>query len=99
MTVSKHRKRYIAFVIEDGKTSRKDMISAIRERFSYEEYENFRPWLTVFDGRRGIVRCRHIGKEKVVKILNSIEVGGGKVKTLITSGTIKKAKKRLFEDE
>ncbi len=98
MAVNEHRKRYVAFVIEGGSCSRKKMISAIREVFSHEEYTEFKPWLTVFDGEMGIVRCRHLGKEKVVEKLNSVEIGGGKVSTLITSGTIKKAKKRLYED-
>ncbi|MGM0405720.1 MAG: hypothetical protein ACQEQM_06220 [Thermoplasmatota archaeon] len=99
MAVNEHRKRYVAFVIEGVSCSRKEMISAIREVFSHEEYTEFKPWLTVFDGEKGIVRCRHLGKEKVVEKLNSVEIGGGKVSTLVTSGTIKKAKKRLYEDE
>ena len=99
MAVEEHRKRYIAFVIEDGRTSRQGMISAIRGVFTSEEYHDYKPWLTVFDGKKGIVRCWHTGKDIVVQRLGSIIVGGGKVRTLVTSGTIKKAKKRLYEDE
>ncbi|MFW5898451.1 MAG: Rpp14/Pop5 family protein [Candidatus Saliniplasma sp.] len=98
MAVNKHRKRYIAFVIEGGNTSRKDMISAIRKNCPRDVYQRYKPWLTFFDGKKGIVRCWHTGKEKLVDMLNTIEVGGGKVKTVTTSGTIKKAKKRLLED-
>jgi len=95
MVVGDDRQRYIVFVIEGGKTNRGGMISAIRDEFSEEEYGEIKPWLTVFEGDRGIIRCKHTGKENAVKILNDIKVGGGKVKTVITSGTIKKAKKRL----
>lgn len=95
MVVGDDRQRYIVFVIQGGKTNRGDMISAIRDGFSEEEYREIKPWLTVFEGDRGIIRCEHIGKEKAVKILNDMRIGGGKVKTVITSGTIKKAKKRL----
>lgn len=97
--VTKKRNRYIAFVLEGGSTDRRGMINAIRDVFSKDEYHEIKPWLTVFDGEKGIVRCNHTGKERTVDLLNSIEVGGGSVRTVTTSGTIKKAKKRLFEDE
>ncbi|MBS3816208.1 MAG: hypothetical protein KGY76_01450 [Candidatus Thermoplasmatota archaeon] len=99
MVVGEDRQRYIAFVIEGGKTDRGGMIGAIRDEFSKDEYENIKPWLTVFEKDKGIVRCKHTGKERAIEILNGMQVGGGKVKTLTTSGTIKKAKKRLYEDE
>lgn len=97
--VTKKRNRYIAFVLEGGSTDRRGMIRAIRDVFSKEEYEEIEPWLTVFDGEKGIVRCDHTGKTRAVDLLNSIEVGGGSVRTVTSSGTIKKAKKRLFEDD
>lgn len=97
MVVGENRKRYIAFVIEEGKTDRREMIGAIRSEFSREEYDEIKPWLTVFEGDKGIVRCKHTGKERAIEILNGIEVGGGRVQTITTSGTIKKAKKRLFD--
>ncbi|MFO7991533.1 MAG: hypothetical protein R6U61_04460 [Thermoplasmata archaeon] len=97
MAVEGKRKRYISFVIEGGSTERRGMISAIRRNFSSKEYEEIEPWLTVFTGEKGIIRCDHRYKERAVEILNGLEVGGGKVKTLITSGTIKKAKKSLEE--
>lgn len=99
MVVGDDRQRYIVFIIVDGKTDRKEMISAIRERFSKEDYDRIEPWLTVFKRDRGIIRCKHTAKGEVIEILNDIQVGGGKVETVITSGTIKKAKKRLGEYE
>ena len=98
-SVMKRKQRYIAFVIEGSSTDRKDMINKIRNNFSYDEYQEVSPWLTVFTGDKGIVRCNHDKKEKAVKILNSIKIGDGEVKTITTSGTIKKAKKRLFEND
>ncbi len=95
----KKKQRYIAFVIEGSTTDRKDMINKIRDNFSYDEYQEISPWLTVFTGDKGIVRCNHDKKKKAVEILNSIKIDDGKVKTITTSGTIKKAKERLFEDE
>lgn len=94
----KKKQRYIAFVIEGASTDRKGMIDKIRDNFSYQEYQEIKPWLTVFTGDKGIVKCNHDKKERAVEILNSIKIGDGKLKTITTSGTIKKAKERLFED-
>lgn len=99
MAVEKTRKRYIAFKIEGGKTDRRGMIGAIKRSFDKEEYNRIKPWLTVFTGKKGIVKINYEGKQEPLGILNSMKVGGGEVKTITTSGTIKKAKKRLFEDE
>ncbi len=95
MVVGDDRQRYISFIIEGAETDRKGMINSIREKFSRKEYEEIEPWLTVFEGDKGIVRCNHIGKERAVEIINEIEIDNGNVKTIITSGTIKKAKKAL----
>ncbi len=99
MAVRNYRNRYVGFVIQGGKTTRRKMISAIRSSFDKDEYHRISPWLTVFDGEKGIVRCQHHGNDRVVEVLNKIEVEGGKVKTVVTSGTIKKVKDRLFRDE
>ncbi|MEF8873878.1 MAG: Rpp14/Pop5 family protein [Candidatus Thermoplasmatota archaeon] len=97
MVVGDDRQRYIAFIIEGGDTDRGGMIDAIRSEFSRKEYEEIKPWLTVFKGDKGIIRCKHTGKEKAVKILSDMTIKEGKVKTITTSGTIKKAKKRLYD--
>jgi len=99
MVVGDDRQRYISFIIEGAETDRRGMINAIRNEFSREEYEEIKPWLTVFEGDRGILRCKHIGKERAVEVMNEIEVDKGKVKTIITSGTIKKAKKALKDHD
>jgi len=99
MVADDDRQRYISFIIEGAETDRKGMIKAIRDEFSREEYEEIEPWLTVFEGDRGIVRCNHIGKKRAVEVMNKIEVDNGKVRTIITSGTIKKAKKALKDHD
>ncbi len=93
----KKRPRYIAFELVNGRTDRRGMINAIRSAFTREEYDSIEPWLTVFTGTKGIVRCNHTGKERAIEILNGMDMGGGRVKTLVTSGTIKKAKAVLFD--
>ncbi len=98
MAVRNERQRYVTFILSEGSTSRNDMIHAIRSSFSRGEYEDIKPWLTVFEGDRGILRCRHTGAERTREILNSMEVGGGEVKSVYTSGSIKKAKERLYGD-
>ncbi len=99
MAVRETRQRYISFVIENGCTDRRGMIREIREVFSGDHYERCEPWLTVFSGKGGILRCNHTCKELAIELLNSIRVGQGRVKTVYTSGTIKKAKERLSEYE
>lgn len=97
MAVENDRQRYILFVIREGETDRRGMINAIRDEFTREEYEEIKPWLTVFEGDRGIIRVKHTGKARAIEVLNGMEVGGGKVETITTSGTIKKVKKRLYD--
>lgn len=99
MVAGEDRERYISFIIEGAKTDRKEMINAIRSEFSKEEYDEIQPWLTIFEGDRGIVRCSHTGKERAIEVMNDIEIKDGKVKTIVTSGTIKKAKKALKDHD
>ncbi|UCG69123.1 MAG: hypothetical protein JSV09_15280 [Thermoplasmata archaeon] len=100
------RKRYIAFQITAPRIiSRNEFISAIREKEKDEgNQEDVRPWLTVFENNKGILRCAHTNKEKAMRLLVSIKSIGRdkvpvKVVTLGTSGTIKKAKRRYMDRE
>jgi RNase P/RNase MRP subunit POP5 len=97
------RKRYIAFSVESPRDiSRKEFISAIRMKApEQDKWEKMEPWLTVFENNKGILRCTHKGCEEAISLLNSIESIGRervkiKVRTLGTSGTIKKAKSRYL---
>ncbi|MFW6040320.1 MAG: hypothetical protein ACOC85_00610 [Thermoplasmatota archaeon] len=99
MAVKDIRKRYIAFRLKNGETDRKRMINAIREAFTKNEYRVIEPWLTVFTGKKGIIRVSHLGKKRAIEVLNRTVVNDCKVETITTSGTIKNAKERLFKDE
>lgn len=93
MAVKNMRPRYIGFRVTGGvKIHRKEMIRAIRSSFSTDEYNDIEPWLTAFDGFKGILRCRHNGSERARELLNDIYLDPGRVETVITSGTIKKVK-------
>ncbi len=59
-----------------------------------------RPWLTAFQDNRGILRCSHTEKDIAIEMLKSVtEIGEERlevtIETLVTSGTIKKAKESL----
>ena len=59
-------------------------------------------YLTRFDGEKGIIRCNHTEKDNTIKLLSSIRTINSKrveIKTVKTSGTIKKLyKKYMIKD-
>ena len=58
--------------------------------------------LTRFDGRKGIVRCNHIEKDKTINLLksiNNIYKHKIEIKTLGTSGTIKALIRKHMDKE
>ena len=79
----KGRKRYILFTIED--IERKDLIKAIKD-----DYLKLR--LIFYNRRYGIVRCKHTDKDRAIDFLTNLVIKNHKIKTLKTSGTIKKLK-------
>ncbi len=92
------RQRYIAFIIEAPREFRRGEVIHAIHRALPRDIRNEDVWLTVFEHNAGIVRCPHLLKDRVIEILNSIrEVSGVGVtfRTIITSGTIKKAKKKF----
>ena len=105
MAVKEYRRRYIVFEIDAPRpVERWEFIKAVERRASQMGLDNRdegRPWLTAFRDNRGIIRCAHTEKENAIELLTSItEVGEHSelkvnVKTLKTSGTIKKAKGSL----
>ena len=93
------RPRYILFTISGDKSlfpiSRNTLINVLRSS-TYDLFEcslkEKKIFLTRFNGRKGIVRCKHTEKQNTIKILQSItEINGTSVvvKTIATSGTIK----------
>jgi RNase P/RNase MRP subunit POP5 len=105
MAVKEYRQRYIVFEIDaPRKVERWEFIKALETHASRMELDNRkegRPWLTAFNDNRGILRCAHTDKDNAIQLLNSItEVGEDnelkvEVRTLKTSGTIKKAKESM----
>ena len=99
-----YRKRYVAFEVEaPRKIERWELIAALQTQADKMDFGNEgmrRPWLTAFNENRGILRCAHTDKETAIELLTSItELGEERVeveiKTIKTSGTIKKAKKSI----
>lgn len=93
------RTRYVAFAVESAASpDRAAFIAAVREASEARGpgfAERVKPWLTRFDGRVGILRCAHTGKEDAIRLLESLRAvnAGGRrvevrVRTLGTSGTI-----------
>lgn len=71
------------------------MISTIRQQCSTmynRDYRELKLFLTRFDGKQGILRCKHTEKDNAIDLLNSIKKISNidvEVKTVGTSGTIK----------
>jgi RNase P/RNase MRP subunit POP5 len=91
------RTRYMVFEIEPGGFTRRDFIRALN---SASDAMGLRPSprLTVFDGRMGILKLTHTRQDDVRDLLPSItEVAGMqvKVRSVRTSGTLRKAKEYL----
>jgi len=92
------RKRYIAFeVLSEEKIDRKELMEAIHN-FSGKPMQKDRLSVMLLQENKGVVRCQHTLKEETLRLLRSINnVGGKKVqlRTIGTSGTIRKAKEYL----
>ncbi len=88
------RHRYVVFQIEGGESLEMgEVIRALRE-VSHGLTERSRPWLVSYERGIGVVRCDHRDKEEVIRLVMTIRKVGMrevKVKTLGTSGTIRKA--------
>jgi len=71
------------------------MINEIREQGRHlfnKDCNEMNMRLIRFDGKKGIVKCNHIEKENVIKLLKSIKKISSKevkIETVGTSGTIK----------
>lgn len=91
------RRRYIAFVLtQGGPITKSGLITLLRE--ASREHGIEEPRVIQFDGVKGIVRCAHIQKEETVEALGERK-NGIVVKTLSTSGTLRKLRERYFNSE
>ena len=104
MGVREFRRRYIVFTIDAPRNiERWELIKEFQReasRMGLDQESEGRPWLTAYQNNRGILRCSHTDKDTAIEMLKSVdEVGEERLKvtieTLVTSGTIKQAKKSL----
>ena len=96
MEKPKRRDRYIAFEAEDPRRAR-EVASALHVAVAPWPREE-RPSMVFIVGRRGLVRCGHLQKDDVIRLLNGLRVGSPPVpvRTVGTSGTIRAARSRYF---
>ena len=94
--------RYIAFRIDSGTTiSRRDFVGALLSGGRGTPVEDMFK-LTVFERGLGIVKVPHRLRDDAIALLESIDSVRGQrceVRTLKTSGTIRKLKERYLGDE
>jgi RNase P/RNase MRP subunit POP5 len=93
------RHRYIGFIIkpssENTYIDKSEMINEIRKQCRHlfnKDCNEMNIRLIRFDGKNGIVKCNHIEKENVIKLLKAIKKISSKeikIETVGTSGTIK----------
>jgi len=94
----KRRDRYIAFEFPDPRRGR-EVAAAIHAAVgSWPASE--RPRLVFVEGRRGLVRCGHLQKDEVLRLVNALRVGDPpfEVRSVGTSGTIRAARSRYFSN-
>jgi len=101
------RHRYIAFHIrcegDNPPIVQPQFVQALRH-LSFVLYstdiKDLRVWVVYFDGTRGILKCRHTEKERVINLLCSlkkIDMVPVTVTTISTSGTIHGLKQKHQE--
>lgn len=100
------RHRHVAFRVEaDRSPTRGEMAGAIRAVFAglhgRDALDAAEPWLTVFQGDRGLVRVAHTHDRELIEALRRIRWVGDEgnrctVTTLGTSGTIRAARERYL---
>jgi len=95
------RHRYIGFTVEARvRPGREDMSRALSEAGRVATGGPVQFNLTVFDGKRGIVKVQHTAKEAAIAALMAVKSAGRdrspvKVETVVTSGTICTVKARM----
>lgn len=96
MAGPKRRDRYIAFELSDSRLGR-DFATACHAATAAWPKED-RPQLLFIEGRRGLVRCGHRRKGEVIQVLNGLRIRDAMeaVRTIGTSGTIRRARLRYF---
>lgn len=83
------RNRYVAFVVAPA-ADRRALLAALRDSPQ-------RLHLVEYVGGRGLVQCAHTAKDATIAFLSSLRVGDATVRTVGTSGTIRRAKRKYLE--
>lgn len=91
------RKRYIGFHISNDANifEKTDIINNVRKQCKHlfnREIKDLGIYVIRFNGKHGIVRCKHTEKDNTIKLLTSIKSISSEdveIETLGTSGTIK----------
>jgi hypothetical protein len=96
MPGTKRRDRYIVLDFSDPRHGR-TVAAAFRAAVAAWPAGE-RPHLVFVEGGRALVRCGHRQKDEVVRFLNGLRVGNPPiaVRTVGTSGTIRRARLRYF---
>jgi len=91
--------RYIGFEVNSSENTleidKSDFIFEMKQiclKLFNKNYHEFGIYLVRFDGKKGIVKCKHTEKENIIKLLKSIKKISSfdvDINTLGTSGTIK----------
>ena len=84
------RNRYVAFVVTPP-VEKARLLAALKAAPGPD-----RPWLVQYDGGRGLVRCAHTAKDATIAFLNELRIGGARLRTTGTSGTIRKARQKFL---
>jgi len=92
----KRRDRYVAFEFGDPRRAREVSAAFYAAVASWPRED--RPSLVFIEGPRGLARCGHRHKDEVIRLLNGLRVGNPPVpvRTVGTSGTIRRARMRYF---
>jgi len=88
MAVRERRDRYIAFHVTPP-VDRARLLAALRSAALELR-------LVDYDGGRGLVGCAHTAKDDAIAFLNGLAVGGSRLRTTGTSGTIRKARQKYL---
>lgn len=83
------RNRYIAFAVAPP-VDKGRLVAALRAA------PGERPRLVTYDGAKGLMRCAHTAKDATIVFLNALRIGESRIRTLGTSGTIRKARAKFL---
>lgn len=102
------RRRYVAVHIRSPRAAGKGLIiKMIRDRtgsLEHGEYEGIKPWVVYHCDNWAIVKCGHLGRERMIEILRSLDGTPLKedtfnIEVVGVSGTIRRAFRKYIPPE